>query len=68
MSTVLNSWNDTKNKAEIIKFVEKITTQGLDFVPVKDRIAVFDNDGTLWAERPNYFQVDFIKLQTEGKE
>ena len=49
MSTVLNSWNDTKNKAEIIKFVEKITTQGLDFVPVKDRIAVFDNDGTLWA-------------------
>lgn len=68
MSTVLNSWNDTKNKAEIIKFVEKITTQGPDFVPVKDRIAVFDNDGTLWAERPNYFQVDFMKLQTEGKE
>lgn len=68
MSTVLNSWNDTKNKAEIIKFVEKITTQGPDFVPVEDRIAVFDNDGTLWAERPNYFQGDFIKSQTEGEE
>lgn len=68
MSTVLNSWNDTKNKAEIIKFVEKITTEGPDFVPVEDRIAVFDNDGTLWAERPNYFQGDFIKSQTEGEE
>jgi phosphoglycolate phosphatase-like HAD superfamily hydrolase len=70
MSTVLNSWNDnSKNKEQIITFVEKITTEGSDyFVPVEDRIAVFDNDGTLWAERPNYFQVDFIKLQTEGKE
>lgn len=37
-------------------------------MPVKDRIAVFDNDGTLWAERPNYFQADFIKSQTEGEE
>ena len=35
---------------------------------MKDRIAVFDNDGTLWAERPNYFQLDFMKLQTEGEE
>ncbi|QJB45456.1 HAD family hydrolase [Dolichospermum flos-aquae] len=69
MSTVLNSWNDnSKNKEQIIKFVEKITTQGPDFVPVEDRIAVFDNDGTLWAERPNYFQADFIKSQTEGEE
>ncbi|QSV53887.1 MAG: haloacid dehalogenase-like hydrolase [Dolichospermum sp. UKL201] len=69
MSTVLNSWNDNSdNKKKIIDFVEKITIQGPDFVPVKDRIAVFDNDGTLWAERPNYFQADFIKSQTEGEE
>lgn len=69
LTTVLKSWNDdSENKKRIITFVEKITTEGPDFVPVEDRIAVFDNDGTLWAERPNYFQVDFMKLQTEGEE
>ena len=53
----LDSWNDTSTKQEIIDFVEQVIA---DEVPVKDRIAVFDNDGTLWAERPHYFQEDFI--------
>ena len=48
----LPSWNDPLKK-EIIDYVSKVTTEGTpDFVPVKDRIATFDNDGTLWAEIP----------------
>jgi phosphoserine phosphatase len=54
----LDSWNPTPTKQAITDFVDKVIT---DDVPVKDRIAVFDNDGTLWAERPHYFQEDFIK-------
>lgn len=55
------SWNDTATKNAIIEFVNKVTTQGEDFVEVSDRIAVFDNDGTLWSEKPMYFQIQFIK-------
>jgi len=56
----LPSWNDGKAKQSIIAFVEKVTEQGSpDFVPPAERIAVFDNDGTLWAEQPMYFQVLF---------
>ncbi|NES84700.1 MAG: haloacid dehalogenase-like hydrolase [Moorea sp. SIO2B7] len=54
----LDSWNATPTKQAITDFVDKVVADG---VPVKDRIAVFDNDGTLWAERPHYFQEDFIK-------
>ena len=54
----LPSWNDTAAKAAIVSFVEKTTTDGsAEFVPVPERIAVFDNDGTLWAEQPLYFQL-----------
>lgn len=57
----LDSWTnfggDHSNKQAIINFVNQVIADG---VPVKDRIAVFDNDGTLWAERPYYFQGDFI--------
>ncbi|MGE4537841.1 MAG: HAD family hydrolase [Desulfovibrio sp.] len=57
----LPSWNDGPNKAAIIDFVGKVTREGSpDFVPVPERIATFDNDGTLWAEKPLYFQVYFI--------
>jgi phosphoglycolate phosphatase-like HAD superfamily hydrolase len=57
----LPSWNDTSPKKNIITFVEKVTKPGSpDFVPVPERIAVFDNDGTLWAEQPVYFQAFFI--------
>ena len=52
----LPSWNDTAPKNAIIAFVEKITKAGSpDFVPPAERIATFDNDGTLWAEQPMYF-------------
>lgn len=54
----LASWRDSTSKAAILSFVEDVTTKGsADFVPVADRIAVFDNDGTLWSEQPVYFQL-----------
>ena len=57
---LLPSWNDTAAKAAIVKFVNRVTTEGsADFVPPADRIAVFDNDGTLWSEQPMYFQLAF---------
>jgi phosphoglycolate phosphatase-like HAD superfamily hydrolase len=53
----LASWNDTAPKKAIIAFVEQVIKEGSpDFVPVSERIATFDNDGTLWAEQPMYFQ------------
>lgn len=56
----LPSWEEVKSKQAIIKFVEQVTADGTaDFVPVSERIAVFDNDGTLWAEQPAYFQLLF---------
>jgi len=56
----LHSWNATGPKAAVRSFVERVTKPGSpDFVPVAERIAVFDNDGTLWAEQPIYFQVQF---------
>src|SRR5688500_15068776 len=49
----LPSWNDGALKESIIAFVTKTTTDGSpDFIPPADRIATFDNDGTLWAEQP----------------
>jgi phosphoglycolate phosphatase-like HAD superfamily hydrolase len=54
----LPSWNDTDAKAAIIEFVEGVTDPNAEsFVPEDDRIAVFDNDGTLWSEQPLYFQL-----------
>jgi hypothetical protein len=56
----LPSWNDGPTKSAILQFVAKITQEGSpDFVPEPARIAVFDNDGTLWAEQPMYFQLIF---------
>lgn len=57
----LPSWRDSKSKLAIVQFVERISREGTpDFVPPAERIAVFDNDGTLWAEQPMYFQAFFI--------
>jgi hypothetical protein len=57
----LPSWNNGAPKQAIIAFVERVTKEGgPDFVPVAERIATFDNDGTLWAEQPIYFQVAFV--------
>jgi phosphoserine phosphatase len=56
----LPSWNDGPAKHAIISYVEMVTTPGSpDFVPAAERIAVFDNDGTLWCEQPAYFQLFF---------
>ena len=56
----LTSWNQGAARSAIVDFVERTTRQGTpDFVPQAERIAVFDNDGTLWAEQPMYFQLAF---------
>ena len=56
----LASWNDGPSKQAIIAFVERVTREGgPEFVPAAARIAVFDNDGTLWSEQPIYTQVAF---------
>lgn len=56
----LPSWNDGMAKQAIIQFVEKVTAKNSpDFVPTSERIAVFDNDGTLWVEHPMYVQLAF---------
>ena len=56
----LTSWNDGATKQAIVEFVAKVTNEGgTDFVPPAERIATFDNDGTLWAEQPIYFQLAF---------
>ena len=56
----LPSWNDGAAKKSMVEFVAKVTKEGgPDFVPPAERIAVFDNDGTLWAEQPMFFQPFF---------
>ena len=58
----LPSWNEGAAKARIVAFVQAVTEPGgKDFVLPAERIAVFDNDGTLWAEQPAYFQVMFVR-------
>lgn len=57
---VLPSWNDTASKQRIVDFVKATTTEGGEgYVAPQDRIAVFDNDGTLWTEQPFYTQLGF---------
>jgi phosphoserine phosphatase len=62
----LPSWADTETKTRIIAFVDSVTDPAATtFVPPAERIAVFDNDGTLWSEKPVYFQllyaIDYVK-------
>ncbi|MHB2167387.1 HAD family hydrolase [Alsobacter sp. R-9] len=57
---VLSSWNEGPARQAIVAFVDAVTTAGSpDFVPPAERIAVFDNDGTLWPEQPLYVQLAF---------
>ncbi len=57
---MLPSWDEGTSKQSIINYVTAVTQKGTaDFIPIKDRIVVFDNDGTLWSERPVYFQLYF---------
>ena len=63
----LPSWNDGATKQSILNFVAAVTQQGSpDFVPPADRIATFDNDGTLWVEHPMYTQLAFFARPREG--
>jgi phosphoglycolate phosphatase-like HAD superfamily hydrolase len=58
---VLPSWNESPARAKIIDFVARVTREGgPDYVRPAERIAVFDNDGTLWSEQPRYFQLAYI--------
>jgi hypothetical protein len=67
----LPSWNSGATKGAIVQFVEAVVdADGPDFVPAAERIAVFDNDGTLWSEQPMYFQLSFVldRVQTLAPE
>jgi len=57
---LLASWNDTPTRTSIVEFVDAVTTPGAPgFVPLEERVATFDNDGTLWSEKPMPIQLDF---------
>lgn len=59
-SDPLPSWNEGKTKEAILTYVNDVTnSESPNFIPIKDRIATFDNDGNLWAEQPAYFQLFF---------
>lgn len=67
----LPSWNDSASKTAILDFVAAVTDPTSDsYVPEPDRIAVFDNDGTLWSEQPLYFQLayalDMVRQKAEA--
>ena len=58
---MLDSWHDGPTKSAIVDFVGRVTAEGgADFVAPEARVAVFDNDGTLWTEKPAYIQLDFL--------
>jgi phosphoserine phosphatase len=56
----LESWSQGKTKEAILSFVRSVSEDGPNFVPPSDRVATFDNDGTLWCEKPMPIQLDFI--------
>ena len=61
MISVLPSWNATSTRQKILEFVASVTDDSSpDYVPPQERIAVFDNDGTLWCEKPLYIQFDYL--------
>ena len=68
---LLSSWHEGKSKQSIIEFVNKVTDKNSpEFVIPAERIAVFDNDGTLWAEQPMYAQLFFAldRIKTMASE
>ena len=66
-SDPLPSWNDGPSRRAILEFVADTTREGSDkFIPPAERIAVFDNDGTLWSEQPAYFQALFALDQVKA--
>ena len=70
-SDPLPSWNEGQTKSAVITYVNEVTDKGSShFIPEKDRIATFDNDGNLWSEQPAYFQlffaIDRVKIMAEN--
>ena len=63
---MLDSWNDGEAKSRIVEFVRAVTIPGDAFVRPEERIATFDNDGTLWCEKPMYVQADFLLRRLKG--
>ncbi|GAB1308725.1 HAD family hydrolase [Urechidicola sp. KH5] len=64
----LNSWNEGSTKQAIIDYVEVVTDpRSIHFIPIEDRVATFDNDGTLWSEQPAYFQLFFAIDMVKSK-
>ena len=60
MNDILPSWRDGPSRRAIARFVETVISRDdPDYVPPPERVAVFDNDGTLWCEKPMYIQLDF---------
>src|SRR5207247_6558192 len=57
---LLPSWGQGAPKEAVLGFVRSVTEPGASFVPATDRVAAFDNDGTLWCEKPMYPQADFL--------
>jgi phosphoglycolate phosphatase-like HAD superfamily hydrolase len=58
---VLPSWREGATRSAILEFLDQV-----DEIPPDDRVAVFDNDGTMWAEKPNYTQLEFILLELKN--
>jgi phosphoglycolate phosphatase-like HAD superfamily hydrolase len=58
--TDLDGWRDSQAASAIVDFVDRVTADGADYVEPADRVAVFDNDGTLWCEKPAYVQLHFV--------
>jgi phosphoserine phosphatase len=65
MADQLPSWTDGHAKAQVLEFVRSVTEPGASFVPAPERVAAFDNDGTLWCEKPMYPQADFLLRRWE---
>jgi phosphoserine phosphatase len=60
MNDILPAWHEGPSRRAIVRFVEMITSRDApDYVPPPERVAIFDNDGTLWCEKPMYIQLDF---------
>lgn len=67
LAEAMPSWGEGANRAAIVAFVEQVTAEGSDsYLMPEDRIAVFDNDGTLWTEKPTYTEVVFAFEQVKA--
>ena len=65
MADQLPSWTDGQARAALLEFVRAVTEPGVSFVPPPERVAAFDNDGTLWCEKLMYPQADFLLRRWE---